>query len=82
MVPWWWKYMAKNMIFLIDCDVRGFNKSAEVDQWDNHNSYFDVSNWVEYGGTPLWEARKETFLPKSVSLQEANDAAIHINDKA
>ena len=26
-------------IFLIDCDMRRFNKSTEVDQWgDNHNS--------------------------------------------
>ena len=34
----WWKYMAKNMIFLIDCDMRGFDENAEVNQWDNHNS--------------------------------------------
>ena len=39
------------MIFLIDCDMSGFDERGKVDQWNNYSSNFDIRNRVEYGGT-------------------------------
>ena len=41
-VPWYGsvKRHDQSLIFLVDCDMSGVNKSTEVDQRDNHNSKF------------------------------------------
>ena len=63
------KVHDQSLIYLVNCYISGVNKSTEVDQWDNHISWF-LYSWLSW--ICCWLSSAENRIPMGISTPTAD----------